>query len=70
MDLLQQLRSTDESSLSGDDARVEVLRAAQELCQRLETPFEWVQRMTWQEVSKIANTRPLACEKYSSSEAP
>ena len=52
--LLQQLRSLDRSSPSDEDARVQMLTAARELCQRLETPFEWVQRMTWQEVSKRA----------------
>ena len=48
--LVRQLRSIDRPS--DNDTRVQILTAAQALCQRLETPFEWVQRMTWQEVSK------------------
>ena len=49
--LFQQLQSLDRTSLPDDDARTQALKAAQALCHRLETPFEWVQRMTWQEVS-------------------
>jgi len=50
-ELLRSLESFDRSSLPDDDARVRVLRAAQALCQRLETPYEWVLRKTWQEVN-------------------
>ena len=49
--LLQQLDAVDKSLLADDDTRVRLLTAAQACCRRLETPFEWVQRMTWQEVS-------------------
>lgn len=51
-DLVQQLENVDQSSFPDDNSRIEVLRAAQKLCRRLETPFEWVMRMTWQEVSR------------------
>lgn len=50
--LLQELQSIDQPSFSDEDSRVQILAAAQALCQRLETPFEWVIRMTWQEVSR------------------
>ena len=49
--LLEQLQSIDGTSLSDQDARVQVLAAARALCRRLETPYEWVLRMTWEEVS-------------------
>ena len=49
--LLEQIQSIDRPSLSDESTRVRILMAARALCQRLETPFEWVQRMTWQEVS-------------------
>ena len=55
--LVQQLRSIDRPS--NNDTRVQILTAAQALCHRLETPFEWVQRMTWQEVSNLALSLPL-----------
>ena len=51
--LLQQLRNLDRNSLPSDDVRVQTLQAAQRLCQRLETPFESIIRMTWQEVSAL-----------------
>ncbi|KAL6718652.1 hypothetical protein ACLMJK_002886 [Lecanora helva] len=47
--LQQQLQSINRSSFSDDVARAQILVAAQALCHRLETPLEWVQRMTWQE---------------------
>ena len=50
--LLQQLRSIDRVSLPDDNDRAQILTAARELCQRLETPFDWVQRITWEEVSQ------------------
>ena len=49
--LVQQVRSIERTALPDDNSRVQLLTAAQALCQKLETPFEWVQRMTWQEVS-------------------
>ena len=50
--LLDQLRSVNRTSLSDEDARLQVLSAARALCRRLETPYEWVLRMTWEEVSR------------------
>ena len=55
--LVRQLRSIDRPS--DNDTRVQILTAAQALCQRLETPFDWVQRMTWQEVSNLTLSLPL-----------
>ncbi|KAL8716237.1 MAG: hypothetical protein Q9220_000142 [cf. Caloplaca sp. 1 TL-2023] len=47
--ILEQLQSIDQSTLPNDDVRIQILRAAQSLCHRLETPYEWIMRMTWQE---------------------
>ena len=57
--LLDEIRKLDRKSLPNEDVRAEVLRAAQALCSRLETPFEWVMRRTWQEVSALSSHRIL-----------
>ena len=51
--LIQQLQSIDKTSLSGADARVELLKAAHALSQRLEPPYEWATRTTWAEVCTL-----------------
>lgn len=64
--LLKQLHSISQASLLDEDARARILKASQALCQRLETPYEWVLRMTWQEVSCSVIALPTknnaACE--------
>ena len=57
--LLDEMRKLDRKSLPNEDVRAEVLRAAQALCNRLETPFEWVLRRIRQEVNALSSHRKL-----------
>ena len=47
----QELQSLDRTSFPDDDARVQFLQVAQALCRRLESPYDYVSRITVQEVS-------------------
>ena len=50
-ELIRSINATDRSTVNGDgDARVRLILAAQALAIRLETPCDFVQRVTWQEV--------------------
>ncbi|KAL8829157.1 MAG: hypothetical protein Q9191_002170 [Dirinaria sp. TL-2023a] len=42
--IIQLLRSSDQSSTPIDDVRAQILALARRLCQRLETPYEWMKR--------------------------
>ena len=52
-ELLEKINAIDQSNLGSDDnARSKLILAAQALTTRLETPWDFVQRMTWQEVGR------------------
>ena len=48
--LVKQLKSIRKEDLD-DDTRTKLLLATQSLAQRLESPWEWVQRLVYEEVS-------------------
>ena len=52
-ELIEKINSVDQSNVGTNaDARAMLLQAAQALSIRLETPWEFVQRVIWQEVGK------------------
>lgn len=51
--LIQTINTIEQSDLVDDaDSRIKLLQAAQALSIRLETPWDFAQRITWQEVSE------------------
>lgn len=52
--LLIKMYSVEPEALK-DDARVKLLKATRVLSSRLETPWEFVQRTTWEEVGVLSN---------------
>lgn len=60
-DLIQQINATDQTSFSSDaDARIRLILAAQALVARLETPWEFIQRIWLQEVCSLAFESPAS----------